>query len=193
MRTAAITRTTKETDISLTLNLDGAGVYDIKTGVGFFDHMLTGFARHGSFDLSLTCTGDTWVDDHHTVEDVGICLGKAFAKALGDLRGVTRFGDCILPMDEALILSAVDLSGRGMLVWDVAIGTEKVGSFDTELVKEFWLAFARTAECTLHLRKLAGENSHHIIEAVFKAAARSLKQAVSLSGLDDIPSTKGVL
>lgn len=193
MRTAAITRTTKETDISLTLNLDGTGVYDIKTGVGFFDHMLTGFARHGSFDLSLTCTGDTWVDDHHTVEDVGICLGKAFATALGDLRGVTRFGDCILPMDEALILSAVDLSGRGMLVWDVAIGTEKVGSFDTELVKEFWLAFARTAECTLHLRKLAGENSHHIIEAVFKAAARSLKQAVSLSGLDDIPSTKGVL
>lgn len=193
MRTAAITRTTKETDIALTLNLDGTGVYDIKTGVGFFDHMLTGFARHGAFDLSLTCTGDTWVDDHHTVEDVGICLGTAFAEALGDLRGVTRFGDCILPMDEALILSAVDLSGRGMLVWDVPIGTEKVGSFDTELVKEFWLAFTRTAACTLHLRKLTGENSHHIIEAVFKAAARSLKQAVSLSGGHEIPSTKGVL
>ncbi len=193
MRTAAITRTTKETDITLTLNLDGTGVYDIKTGVGFFDHMLTGFARHGSFDLSLTCTGDTWVDDHHTVEDVGICLGTAFAQALGDLRGVTRFGDCILPMDEALILSAVDLSGRGMLVWDVPIGTEKVGSFDTELVKEFWLAFARTANCTLHLRKITGENSHHILEAVFKAAARSLRQAVSLSGGNEIPSTKGVL
>ena len=193
MREVEITRKTGETDIVLKLNLDGTGKYEIKTGVGFFDHMLTGFARHGGFDLTVNCTGDTWVDDHHTVEDVGICLGDAFAKALGDLRGVNRFGDIILPMDEALILAAVDLSGRGMLCWDVELPTEKVGTFDTELAKEFWLGFTRRANLTLHIRKIAGENSHHIIEAVFKAAARSLREAVALTGGKEIPSTKGVL
>ncbi len=193
MREITITRKTGETDITLKLNLDGAGKHAIQTGVGFFDHMLTGFARHGSFDLEVTCAGDTWVDDHHTVEDVGICLGEAFAQALGDMRGVERFGHILLPMDEALILAAVDLSGRGMLCWEVPMPTEKVGTFDTELVKEFWLAFTRKGGCTLHLRRLAGENSHHIIEGVFKAAARSLKQAVALTGGDEIPSTKGML
>lgn len=193
MREITITRKTGETDITLKLNLDGVGKHAIQTGVGFFDHMLTGFARHGSFDLEVTCAGDTWVDDHHTVEDVGICLGEAFAQALGDMRGVERFGHSLLPMDEALILAAVDLSGRGMLCWEVPMPTEKVGTFDTELAKEFWLAFTRKGGCTLHLRRLAGENSHHIIEGVFKAAARSLKQAVALTGGDEIPSTKGML
>lgn len=193
MREITITRKTGETDITLKLNLDGAGKHAIQTGVGFFDHMLTGFARHGSFDLEVTCAGDTWVDDHHTVEDVGICLGEAFAQALGDMRGVERFGHSLLPMDEALILAAVDLSGRGMLCWEVPMPTEKVGTFDTELAKEFWLAFTRKGGCTLHLRRLAGENSHHIIEGVFKAAARSLKQAAALTGGDEIPSTKGML
>lgn len=192
MRTAEITRTTGETQITLKLNLDG-GPSEIHTGVGFFDHMLTGFARHGGFGLEVSCTGDTWVDDHHSVEDVGICLGSAFAEALGDMRGVERFGHILLPMDEALILAAVDLSGRGMLCWDVTLPTEKVGTFDTELAKEFWLAFTRKANCTLHLRMLAGENSHHIIEGVFKAAARSLKMAVKLNGSDEVPSTKGML
>ena len=193
MRQAEIARKTGETDIALTLNLDGTGQHEIHTGVGFFDHMLTGFARHGSFDLTVRCQGDTWVDDHHTVEDVGICLGQAFAQALGDLRGVERFGPILLPMDEALVLAAVDLSGRGMLCWDVPLPTEKVGAFDTELAKEFWLAFTRQANCTLHLRRLAGENSHHLLEGVFKAAARSLKQAVALTGGNEIPSTKGML
>ena len=192
MRTAEITRTTGETQITLKLNLDG-GPSEIHTGVGFFDHMLTGFARHGGFGLEVSCTGDTWVDDHHSVEDVGICLGSAFAEALGDMRGVERFGHILLPMDDALILAAVDLSGRGMLCWDVTMPTEKVGTFDTELAKEFWLAFTRKANCTLHLRMLAGENSHHIIEGVFKAAARSLKMAVKLNGSDEVPSTKGML
>ena len=192
MRTAEITRTTGETQITLKLNLDG-GPSEIHTGVGFFDHMLTGFARHGGFGLEVSCTGDTWVDDHHSVEDVGICLGSAFAEALGDMRGVERFGHILLPMDEALILAAVDQSGRGMLCWDVTMPTEKVGTFDTELAKEFWLAFTRKANCTLHLRMLAGENSHHIIEGVFKAAARSLKMAVKLNGSDEVPSTKGML
>lgn len=187
MRKSEIARKTGETEITLQLNLDGTGQYQIQTGVGFLDHMLTGFARHGSFDLAVQCQGDTWVDDHHTVEDVGICLGQAFAQALGDLRGVERFGHSVLPMDEALILAAVDLSGRGMLCWDVPMPTEKVGTFDTELVKEFWLAFTRKAGCTLHLRKLAGENSHHLIEGVFKAAGRSLKQAVARTGRDEIP------
>ena len=193
MRQAEIARKTGETDIALTLNLDGTGQHEIHTGVGFFDHMLTGFARHGSFDLTVRCQGDTWVDDHHTVEDVGICLGQAFAQALGDLRGVERFGHILLPMDEALVLAAVDLSGRRMLCWDVPLPTEKVGAFDTELAKEFWLAFTRQANCTLHLRRLAGENSHHLIEGVFKAAARSLKQAVALTGGNEIPSTNGLL
>ena len=193
MRTAELTRKTAETDITLSLNLDGTGKYEIHTGVGFFDHMLTAFARHGSFDLTVTCSGDTWVDDHHSVEDVGICLGDAFAQALGDLRGVTRYGHCVLPMDEALVLSAVDLSGRGMLCWEVPLPTEKVGTFDTELAKEFWLAFVRRANLTLHIRELAGENSHHILEGVFKSAARTLRQAVALTGSDEIPSTKGNL
>lgn len=193
MRKVRISRKTAETDITLTLDLDGSGTYDIQTGVGFFDHMLTAFARHGGFDLAVTCAGDTQVDDHHSVEDIGICLGDAFAQALGEMRGVTRYGHTILPMDEALILSAVDLSGRGMLCWDVSLLTEKVGSFDTELAKEFWLAFVRRANCTLHIRQLAGENSHHILEGVFKSAARTLKQAVTLTGSDEIPSTKGNL
>ena len=193
MRTAELTRKTAETDITLSLNLDGTGKYEIHTGVGFFDHMLTAFARHGSFDLTVTCTGDTWVDDHHSVEDVDICLGDAFAQALGDLRGVTRYGHCVLPMDEALVLSAVDLSGRGMLCWEVPLPTEKVGTFDTELAREFWLAFVRRANLTLHIRELAGENSHHILEGVFKSAARTLRQAVALTGSDEIPSTKGNL
>ena len=193
MRTAELTRKTAETEITLSLNLDGTGKYEIHTGVGFFDHMLTAFARHGSFDLTVTCTGDTWVDDHHSVEDVGICLGDAFAQALGDMRGVTRYGHCVLPMDEALVLSAADLSGRGVLCWEVPLPTAKVGTFDTELAKEFWLAFVRRANLTLHIRELAGENSHHILEGVFKSAARTLRQAAALTGSDEIPSTKGNL
>ena len=192
-RVASVSRQTAETSIEVTVNLDGTGTSDISTGVGFFDHMLTALSRHSLVDLTVHVKGDTWVDDHHTVEDVGICLGQAFAQALGDLRGVERFGHSVLPMDEALILAAVDLSGRGMLCWDVPMPTEKVGTFDTELVKEFWLAFTRKAGCTLHLRKLAGENSHHLIEGVFKAAGRSLKQAVARTGRDEIPSTKGSL
>ena len=195
MRTAAINRKTAETDISLQLNLDGKGQSTVATGCGFLDHMLTLFARHGRFDLTVSCQGDTWVDDHHTVEDVGIALGQAFAAALGDKRGIRRYGDCTLPMDEALILTAVDLSGRSYLGFDLSIPTQKVGTFDTELVEEFWLAFVRNAACTLHIRKLAGTNSHHIIEGAFKSAARSLGQAVSIDPAfaDDIPSTKGVL
>ena len=154
--------------------------------------MLAAFARHGRFDLTVRCTGDTWVDDHHSVEDIGLCLGQAFAEALGDKRGIERFGSTALPMDETLVLSAVDFSGRCWLGWDVPMPTEKVGSFDTELVKEFWLAFARTAACTLHVRLLAGENAHHIIEGTFKSVARTLRAAVAVTGTG-IPSTKGVL
>lgn len=195
MRTAEIKRKTAETDISLTLNLDGRGTSAIDTGCGFLDHMLTLFAKHGRFDLNLTCKGDTNVDDHHTVEDIGICLGQAFHDALGDKKGIVRYGSMILPMDEALILTAVDLSGRAHLSYGLNIPTEKVGTMDTELVKEFWLAFVRTAECALHLKQLDGENSHHIIEGTFKSAARSLKQAVAIDPAyaDEIPSTKGVL
>ena len=195
MRTAEIIRKTAETDIQLSLNLDGSGVGTIKTGCGFLDHMLTLFARHGRFDLSVKCTGDTYVDDHHTVEDIGICLGSAFNEALGDKKGINRYGNQILPMDESLILTAVDISGRAYLGYDLQIPTEKVGTFDTELVKEFWLGFTRKAECTLHIKQLAGENSHHIIEGAFKSAARSLRMAVSLDAqfADEIPSTKGVL
>lgn len=195
MRSVTIARKTAETDIELTLNLDGEGKSTINSGVGFLDHMLTLFAKHGGFDLSLTCVGDTYVDDHHTVEDIGIALGQAFAKALGDKKGICRYGSMILPMDEALILSAVDLSGRGILCDALEIPTEKVGSFDTELVKEFWLAFVRNAACALHIRQLAGENSHHIIEGAFKSVARSLRQAVAVDAAfaDEIPSTKGVL
>ena len=195
MRTSEIKRATAETDISLTLNLDGTGTGEIETGCGFLDHMLTLFAKHGRFDLSITCQGDTYVDDHHTVEDIGISLGKAFKDALGDKKGITRYGSTILPMDESLILSAVDLSGRGFLGYGLEIPTEKVGSFDTELVEEFWLGFIRNAECTLHIRQLAGTNSHHIIEGTFKSVARSLKAAVAIDAAfaDEIPSTKGVL
>ena len=195
MRTAEIYRKTAETDIALTLNLDGSGKSEINSGVGFLDHMLTLFARHGRFDLTLKCDGDTWVDDHHSVEDIGIALGQAFTKALGDKRGITRYGFCILPMDEALILTAVDLSGRAYLGYDLRVPTARVGSFDTELAEEFFFAFARNAACSLHLRKLAGTNSHHIIEGAFKSFARSLRTAVAVEPqfADEIPSTKGVL
>ena len=195
MRTSTITRRTAETDIRLTLNLDGAGKADIDTGCGFMNHMLTLFARHGRFDLTVKCVGDTDVDDHHTVEDIGICLGLAMAEALGDMSGIQRYGSAILPMDEALILTAVDISGRDYLAYALDIPSEKIGTFDSELVKEFWLGFVRKANVTLHIRRLAGENSHHIAEGVFKSAARSLRAAVaidpSLNG--EIPSTKGVL
>ena len=195
MRTALIERNTAETKISLTLNLDGTGKSDIATGCGFLDHMLVLFAKHGRFDLAVSCMGDTWVDDHHTVEDVGIALGQAFKTALGDKKGITRYGSQILPMDEALILTAVDLSGRGYLGYDLQIPTQKVGTFDTELVEEFWLGFIRNAEATLHIRQLAGTNSHHIIEGAFKSAGRSLRAAVAIEPAfaDEIPSTKGVL
>ncbi len=195
MRTSQINRKTAETDISLSLCLDGSGKADIQTGCGFLDHMLTLFAKHGRFDLTVSCVGDTQVDDHHTVEDIGIALGTAFKEALGDKKGITRYGSCILPMDEALIVSAVDLSGRGHLAYGLEIPMQKVGTFDTELVWEFWIAFARNAECTLHLRQPAGSNSHHIIEGAFKSAARSLKEAVAIDAAyaDEIPSTKGVL
>ena len=195
MRTAEIVRNTAETKISLTLNLDGTGKSDIQTKVGFLDHMLTLFAKHGRFDLEVSCDGDTWVDDHHTVEDVGIALGQAFAVALGDKRGITRYGNMILPMDESLILTAVDISGRGYLGYGVDIPTQKVGTFDTELVEEFWLGFVRNAQCTLHIRQLAGTNSHHIIEGAFKSAGRSLRAAVAIEEAfaNEIPSTKGVL
>lgn len=195
MRTAEIYRKTAETEIALTLDLDGSGKSEINSGVGFLDHMLTLFARHGRFDLTLTCKGDTWVDDHHSVEDIGIALGQAFARALGDKRGITRYGSCILPMDEALILSAVDLSGRAYLGYDLRIPTPRVGTFDTELTEEFFWAFVRNAQCTLHLRKMAGKNSHHIIEGAFKSASRALRAAVRIEEAyrDEIPSTKGVL
>ena len=195
MRSAEIIRKTAETDISLTLNLDGTGKSAIATGCGFLDHMLTLFARHGRFDLNVSCVGDTYVDDHHTVEDIGIALGQAFTAALGDKKGICRYGSQILPMDESLILTAVDLSGRGYLGYDLSIPTQKVGTFDTELVEEFWLGFVRNAACTLHIRKMAGTNSHHIIEGAFKSAGRSLRQAVAIDPdfADEIPSTKGVL
>ncbi len=195
MRSARIERNTNETDISLTLCLDGTGESTVATGVGFLDHMLTLFARHGGFDLTVSCKGDTRVDDHHTVEDVGICLGKAFAQALGEKRGVNRYGSIALPMDEALLLAAVDLSGRGGCFLSLDIPTQKVGTFDTELCAEFFQAFAQNAALTLHLRQLSGANSHHIIEGAFKALARSLREAVAVdaSRAGEVPSTKGVL
>lgn len=195
MRIAAINRVTAETSISLQLALDGSGASTVDSGCGFLDHMLTLFAKHGGFDLELTCKGDTQVDYHHTAEDIGICLGSAFKEALGDKKGIVRYGYMILPMDETLILTAVDLSGRSYLACELEIPTEKVGDFDTELVEEFWAAFVRTSESTLHIRQLSGKNSHHIIEGVFKSAARSLREAVSLDPrfADSLPSTKGVL
>lgn len=193
MRTSTICRQTAETNIELQLNLDGTGMSTIDTGCGFMDHMLTLFAAHGGYDLTVKCKGDTQVDDHHTVEDIGICLGLAFAEALGDKRGIARYGEKILPMDESLILSAVDISGRSYLGFHLEIPTAKVGSFDTELCEEFWLAFVRKAEMTLHIRQLAGTNSHHIIEGCFKSVARSLAMATALGNTNQIPSTKGVL
>ena len=195
MRTTEINRKTAETDISLKLNIDGKGVSTVKTGCGFLDHMLTLFASHGKFDLCLTCIGDTEVDYHHTAEDIGIVLGAAFKEALGDKKGIVRYGSMILPMDESLILSAIDFSGRSYLGYALDIPTEKVGDFDTELCEEFWLAFVRKAECTLHIRQLAGFNSHHIIEGAFKSVARSIRAAVRVDRefADEIPSTKGVL
>ena len=195
MRTAEINRKTNETDIRLSLNLDGSGKSEINSGVGFLDHMLTLFARHGRFDLTLACDGDTYVDDHHTVEDIGIALGQAFEKALGDKRGIIRYGSFILPMDETLILTAVDISGRSYLNFDLDIPTQKVGTFDTELTEEFFLGFVRNANLTLHIKQLEGKNSHHIIEGTFKSFGRTMKQAVTIDEAfkDEIPSTKGVL
>ena len=195
MRTSQFTRNTAETQISIKLNLDGSGKSEIATGCGFLDHMLTLVSRHGRFDLNVSCVGDTQVDSHHTVEDIGIALGSAFSQALGDKRGICRYGDALLPMDEALILTAVDLSGRSFLGFDLPIPAQKVGEFDTELIQEFWLGFVRKAECTLHIKELAGSNSHHIIEGAFKSIARSLKKAVLIDPVyaDEILSTKGVL
>ena len=193
MRTFEISRKTAETDIFLSLNLDGNGKSSIDTGCGFLNHMLTLFAAHGKFDLTVKCVGDTDVDDHHSVEDIGICLGTAFQNALGDKRGITRYGSFLLPMDEALILTAVDISGRSCLCCGLEIPTEKIGTFDTELVEEFLLAFTRCCPMSLHVKQLAGKNSHHIVEGTFKSLARSLKAAVALDGSNTIPSTKGVL
>ena len=195
MRQSEISRKTGETDVQVRLDLDGTGEYTIDTGVGFLNHMLELFARHGRFNLQVTCKGDTWVDDHHSTEDIGIALGQAFDKALGDRKGITRYGSMLLPMDESLIESAVDISGRGMLVYGMEIPTEKVGTFDTELTEEFFRALAHNAGITLHIRQLAGRNSHHIIEGAFKSVARSLRAAVKIDPdtAGEIPSTKGVL
>lgn len=195
MRTSQINRKTNETDIRLSLNIDGTGKFEIDTGCGFLNHMLELFSRHGRFDLSLKCRGDSHVDDHHTVEDIGISLGQAFREALGGKRGITRYGSMMLPMDETLILCALDISGRAHLNFDVQIPADKVGTFDTELAKEFMTAFSRELGLTLHFKMIAGENSHHIIEAIFKSLARSLAKAAAIDPeyADEIPSTKGVL
>ena len=195
MRSAEIRRATAETNIELRLNLDGTGVSRIATGVGFMDHMLTLFAKHARMDLSVTCKGDTWVDDHHSAEDIGICLGSAIAQTVGDKRGIRRYGSMLLPMDEALVLCALDLSGRSCLRYTAQIPTEKIGTFDTELVEEFFQALVRSAGMTLHIRQMDGTNSHHIVEAMFKAFGRALREAVSIDESlgGEIPSTKGVL
>lgn len=195
MRYAEIKRNTTETEIVLKLGLDGTGQSEINTGCGFLNHMLTLFARHGRFDLIVISKGDVEVDYHHTTEDIGISLGRAFARAMGDKKGIARYGDTVLPMDEALILTAVDISGRGECCYGLSIPAQKVGDFDTELCEEFWHAFARNAGITLHIRQLAGTNSHHIIEGAFKSAARSLASALAVNSkyADEIPSTKGVL
>ena len=194
-RLATVERATKETEIVVTINLDGAGETNIDTGIGFFDHMLEAFGRHGLYNLDVRAKGDLHVDGHHTVEDVGIVLGRAFAEALGDKRGIVRYGDIALPMDEALVLAAVDISGRGALYWDMKIPYQMVGGFDSTLAKEFFIAFATNAGITLHVRQLAGENVHHIIEAAFKAVARALRAAVAVDprAADALPSTKGAL
>ena len=195
MRSAEIGRATAETNIELRLNLDGTGAGRIATGVGFMDHMLTLFAKHARMDLDVVCKGDTYVDDHHSVEDIGICLGAAIAKAVGDKRGIRRYGSMLLPMDEALVLCALDLSGRSCLRYTAQIPTQKIGTFDTELVEEFLLALTRSAGLTLHMRQMDGTNSHHIVEAMFKALGRALREAVSIDESlgGEIPSTKGVL
>ncbi len=194
MRRATVERKTNETDISVTIDLDGSGTCDVETGVGFFDHMLSALGRHSLCDLTVRAKGDTWVDDHHTVEDVGIVIGQAIREALGDKRGIGRFGDAAIPMDEALVLAAIDVSGRGELFWDVDIAAEKVGTFDCELAREFFAGLARDAGITLHLRKLAGDNAHHIIEATFKACGRALRAAVEADArVTGVPSTKGSL
>ena len=193
MRRKKIVRDTKETQIVLALEVDGTGAYEINTGCGFLNHMLELFARHGRFDLAVDCKGDTHVDFHHTTEDIGIALGAAFRQALGDKRGIYRYGSMLLPMDEALILSAVDISGRSCLCYGLDIPTEKIGTFDTELVEEFFLGFTRNCPMSLHLRQLTGTNSHHIVEGAFKSVGRALKAAVALDGINEIPSTKGVL
>ena len=195
MRQTTVNRKTGETDITLTLNLDGKGIASIDSGCGFLDHMLTLFAKHGNFDLSLTCKGDTYVDDHHTVEDIGITLGKAIAECIGDKRGINRYGFFILPMDESLILTALDLSGRCTLCMNLNLPATKVGTFDTELIEEFFAALTRSAEMTLHIQQMAGKNTHHIIEGTFKSFARSLRAAVTIDekNADQIPSTKGSL
>ena len=193
-RSATVTRKTGETDITVTLDLDGTGACDISTGVGFFDHMLSALGRHSLCDLTVHATGDTWVDDHHTVEDVGIVLGQALAQALGDKSGITRFSDVTVPMDEALVLAAIDVSGRGELYWDVPIAAQKVGTFDTELGHEFFQGFARDAGITLHVREIAGENAHHILECAFKAVARAIRGAVENDPrVHGVMSSKGVL
>ncbi len=195
MRIGEIDRKTAETDIKLFLDLDGIGESDIDTGVGFLDHMLTLFSRHGRFDIRLGCDGDVYIDDHHSVEDIGICLGKAFKEALGDMRGINRYGHIILPMDETLILCAADISGRAHLSFEAEFPSEKIGTFDTELVEEFFEAFVRSSDITLHIRQLSGKNSHHIAEGIFKAFARTMRTAVAIDKEfeDEIPSTKGVL
>lgn len=195
MRTSTIKRNTAETKIELSLNLDGKGESKIDTGCGFFDHMLTLFSKHSKIDLDVTCKGDINVDYHHTVEDIGIVLGKAILEALGDKKGINRYADTILPMDESLILTAIDISGRSYLGFDVLFPSQKIGDFDTELVEEFFMALVRSAEITLHIKKMAGENSHHIAEGIFKSFARSLRVAVALDEnfKDQLPSTKGVL
>ena len=194
MRTSDIKRKTAETDVSLTLNLDGRGISTVNTGCGFLDHMLTLFSRHAHYDLTVSCVGDVQVDYHHTVEDVAICLGKAFLEAIGDKRGITRYGDINLPMDESLVLCAVDISGREYLAYSLDVPSPRVGDFDTELAEEFMRAFTREAKITLHIHKIAGTNSHHIIEAAFKALSRALSAATSPSPFaDEIPSTKGSL
>ena len=195
MRTATIKRDTRETQIELTLNLDGTGKASIASGCGFLDHMLELFARHGDIDLTVKCNGDTHVDYHHSVEDIGICLGKAFAEALGDKRGITRYGQFLLPMDETLVLCACDLSGRDYLGWGVELPSMTVGNFDTELAEEFWLAFVRNCPASIHIRQMAGRNTHHILEAIFKGMGRTLKMAVAMDEkhLNEIPSTKGTL
>ena len=195
MRIGEINRKTAETQIELYLDLDGVGESDIDTGVGFLDHMLELFSRHGRFDLRINCEGDVYVDDHHSVEDIGICMGKAFKKSLGDMRGINRYGHIILPMDETLILCAVDISGRAHLSFEAELKKKKIGTFDTELVEEFFEAFVRSSGITLHIKKLNGKNSHHIAEGIFKAFARTMKAAVAIDSEfeDEIPSTKGVL